>query len=209
MKTAERTGRRRGGAFTLIELLIVVAIIAILAAIAVPNFLEAQTRSKVSRAKSDMRSIAESLEAYRTDYPNYPYSDNVVYGLPRVTTPIAYMSSLPDDPFLQNAIGWGDTGFIFDPSYCYYHSIPGGYPEIPGSADLYQKMQRNYLVNRLIIPEGGTQLPMGQHYQMQWEMRSPGPSRYYWYALPYDASNGTKSQGEIALFGPGNVGLGF
>ena len=44
-------------AFTLIELLIVVAIIAILAAIAVPNFLEAQTRSKVSRALADMRSI--------------------------------------------------------------------------------------------------------------------------------------------------------
>jgi len=39
--------------FTLIEILIVVAIIAILAAIAVPNFLEAQTRSKVSRAKAD------------------------------------------------------------------------------------------------------------------------------------------------------------
>jgi type II secretion system protein G len=59
-------------AFTLIELLIVVAIIAILAAIAVPNFLEAQTRSKVSRTKADMRSVATALEAYEIDYNKYP-----------------------------------------------------------------------------------------------------------------------------------------
>lgn len=52
---------KKPGAFTLIELLIVVAIIAILALIAVPNFLEAQIRSKVSRAKSDLRSIATAL----------------------------------------------------------------------------------------------------------------------------------------------------
>ncbi len=51
-------------AFTLIELLIVVAIIAILAAIAVPNFLEAQVRSKVARCETDMRSIDVALEAY-------------------------------------------------------------------------------------------------------------------------------------------------
>src|SRR3712207_3721638 len=49
-------------AFTLIELLIVVAIIAILAAIAVPNFLEAQVRAKVSRAKSDMRTVTVAIE---------------------------------------------------------------------------------------------------------------------------------------------------
>jgi prepilin-type N-terminal cleavage/methylation domain-containing protein len=55
-------------AFTLIELLIVVAIIAILAAIAVPNFLEAQVRSKVARVKTDMRSIATGLESYTVDY---------------------------------------------------------------------------------------------------------------------------------------------
>ena len=54
-------------AFTLIDLLIVVAIIAILAAIAVPNFLEAQTRSKISRAKADMRTMATALESYLVD----------------------------------------------------------------------------------------------------------------------------------------------
>ncbi|MDX1971130.1 MAG: prepilin-type N-terminal cleavage/methylation domain-containing protein [Candidatus Sumerlaeia bacterium] len=59
-------------AFTLIELLIVVAIIAILAAIAVPNFLEAQTRAKVSRAVSDMRTLATALESYYVDNNKYP-----------------------------------------------------------------------------------------------------------------------------------------
>ena len=58
--------------FTLIELLIVVAIIAILAAIAVPNFLEAQTRSKVSRVKSDQRSLATAIETYYVDNNTYP-----------------------------------------------------------------------------------------------------------------------------------------
>ncbi|HPL75328.1 MAG TPA: prepilin-type N-terminal cleavage/methylation domain-containing protein [Candidatus Sumerlaeota bacterium] len=53
--------------FTLIELLIVVAIIAILAAIAVPNFLEAQVRSKVSRARADMRSLATGMKSYFVD----------------------------------------------------------------------------------------------------------------------------------------------
>jgi prepilin-type N-terminal cleavage/methylation domain-containing protein len=64
--------RLRRTGFTLIELLIVVAIIAILAAIAVPNFLEAQTRAKVSRVQSDLRTLATGLEAYRVDHNRYP-----------------------------------------------------------------------------------------------------------------------------------------
>jgi type II secretion system protein G len=90
--------------FTLIELLIVVAIIAILAAIAVPNFLEAQVRSKVSRVKSDLRTLATAMESYFVEWNKYPEdSDNVPVvgqrGFCFLTSPVAYITSLPRDPF--------------------------------------------------------------------------------------------------------------
>jgi prepilin-type N-terminal cleavage/methylation domain-containing protein len=101
--------------FTLIELLIVVAIIAILAAIAVPNFLEAQVRSKVSRVRADMRTLATAIEAYAVDNLNrYPFSPDASvdldgYGNIRafgmltvpqaITTPVAYITSLMPDAF--------------------------------------------------------------------------------------------------------------
>lgn len=110
--------RKPAHGFTLIELLIVVAIISILAAIAVPNFLEAQIRAKVSRAKSDMRVIAGALEAYHVDNNRYPET----YIEPRwerfhpLTTPIAYVSSVPNDPFnmvedIGNTLDWGPRHF--------------------------------------------------------------------------------------------------
>jgi len=64
-------GKRGPGSrvgFTLIELLIVVAIIAILALIAVPNFLEAQTRAKVARAMSDLRTLHVAINSYYVDW---------------------------------------------------------------------------------------------------------------------------------------------
>lgn len=100
--------------FTLIELLIVVAIIAILAAIAVPNFLEAQTRAKVSRTKADMRTLATGLETYFVDNNGYPNAHSFGTALfpqdpssnptrnrilERLTTPIAYVTSISQDPF--------------------------------------------------------------------------------------------------------------
>ena len=102
--------------FTLIELLIVVAIIAILAAIAVPNFLEAQVRSKVSRTRADMRSCLTALESYMVDHAKYPPMADIPYDsfgsgfhsrMPNyLTTPIAYMNSVPYDPFVQQDTTW-------------------------------------------------------------------------------------------------------
>lgn len=115
--------------FTLIELLIVVAIIAILAAIAVPNFLEAQTRAKVSRVKADQRTAATALESYAVDNNRYPphwimppalnlravqQTDILPWparagvdadqSLPRLTTPVSYLTSieLMRDVFIAN-----------------------------------------------------------------------------------------------------------
>ncbi len=123
------SGRSPGqGGFTLIELLVVVDIISILASIAVPNFLEAQTRSKVSRVKSDQRALATAVESYRVDHPAYPPREqwptgsNVGVGdvntrvqdLSRFTTPISYISSIPEDVF-ENRIAYPNNLIDFYP----------------------------------------------------------------------------------------------
>ena len=100
---------RSSQAFTLIELLIVVAIIAILSGIAIPNFLEAQTRGKISRVKSDLRTIALALEAYQGDQNIYPPTTMkpLFLRLKPLTTPIAYITTVPQDVFKARDVDAG------------------------------------------------------------------------------------------------------
>ncbi len=125
---------KRPHAFTLIELLIVVAIVAVLAAIAVPNFLEAQTRSKVSRALADMRTVATGLESYRVDQqrlpdplPNTTAPTNFERRLHPLTTPIAYLADVPRDTF-RHQFNNGATNIDL-------HNAPGGDTLVYGRGD--------------------------------------------------------------------------
>jgi len=178
-------------AFTLIELLIVVAIIAILAAIAVPNFLEAQIRAKVARAQNDIRSLAVGMETYCVDWNDYPgRSDESIFagyagpdrGLIRLTTPVAYVSSLPFDPFqrmwadfVANAdnTSHGRLTYEMASSGCGPHS-PKGWAISSCGPDL--------------IDDTGPGVPEYPYQVMDTTL--------------YDATNGTVSQGDILRFGP-------
>lgn len=216
--------------FTLIELLIVVAIIAILAAIAVPNFLEAQTRAKVSRAKADHRSIATGIEMYHIDHNKYPWCAgnnwcfaNTAGGpsnstntptLERITTPIAYMT--------------GKGGFMdpFRATHYYEGATLQTKTELPDreNKQLYWYTARNSRDSAV-----WWQTQEWDVDPFWWFLQSAGPDKAYDFVYRmlnpmgkdtsltraqvsvtiYDASNGTISRGSIWRTGGTPTGQGI
>ena len=182
--------------FSLMELLIAAGIISILAAIAVPNFLEAQTRAKVSRAKAELKTIAGALEAYHVD--NHIYPPWMIQGVDinptsrrlfPLTTPVAYITSIPrKDPF-QDKI-------------------------IPGTYDTYD------YVDAESFARAGDPEPSFRSRGAEWRISSAGPDCINTYGGPtyltspanpgydYDPTNGTISKGDIVLVGPKSHYLG-
>ncbi len=198
--------------FTLIELLIVVAIIAILAAIAIPNFLDAQVRSKYARCLTEMRTITLALEAYMTDhnhyiparvcplgpieYPTTGSSGKASHRFLVLTTPIAYITTIPKDGF--NLISAST-----DPNY-------------PRFYDTY-----DYWDDHGSIPQG-----RGATSGAVWRLAGVGPDQMAAFGgawvgvtftvngmpvnevgVDYDPTNGTVSYGDVVRVGaPSNFG---
>jgi type II secretion system protein G len=197
-------------AFTLIELLIVVAIIAILAAIAVPNFLEAQTRAKVSRTQADMRTLATAIELYTIDHNRTPTiltgtssllngpslvnsalpgNNWVSYRFRRLTTPIAYITTVFPDVF-----------------------APSG--KMQNSSSGYDSFDYgDQLIDKDLGRSGGQLLYAGRTSGATWRTVSCGPDNWQgfggsvvgnannWRGVDYDATNGTVSNGDVVRVG--------
>ncbi len=62
-------------AFTLVEVMVVVAIVGMLATLAIPAFRNANKQSKISRAKNDIRVLSDAFSLYAIEHGNYPLSD--------------------------------------------------------------------------------------------------------------------------------------
>lgn len=92
--------------FTLIELMVVLVIIGVLAALIVPNVLDRADDARVTAAKTDIANINQALKLYRLDNQRYPTSEQGLQAL--VTKPTSgpvptnwkpYLEKLPNDPW--------------------------------------------------------------------------------------------------------------
>lgn len=218
----------RSKGFTLIELLIVVAIIAILAAIAVPNFLEAQVRAKVSRAKADMRTLATGIESYAVDNNVYPMlvaktsttvtpasspatlvdgpsvfyagSTGVSSRYIWITSPIAYITSVFRDPFINATVRFALDPVSLTPidGYDTYDYVDARSLSL-NSTILGTNQQRGYAAcsgaSWHVVSAGPDQINAFGGGQSNYDalIRSRG--------VDYDPTNGTVSTGDIVRIG--------
>ncbi len=111
MSTSSRIQRLRHAAsrgFTLIELMVVLVIIGLLAALIVPNVLDRADDARLTAARTDVSNIMQSLKLYRLDNQRYPTGEQGLQALVTkpTTSPVPsnwrpYLEKLPQDPWGQ------------------------------------------------------------------------------------------------------------
>lgn len=103
--------------FTLIEVMVVVVILSILAAIVVPKIMDRPEQARITKAKSDIRALEAALNLYRLDNMIYPTTDQGLEALvskptdspePRNWKEGGYLDRLPVDP-------WGNPYLFLNP----------------------------------------------------------------------------------------------
>ena len=101
--------------FTLIELMVVLVIIGVLAALIVPNVLDRADDARVTAAKTDINNVVQALKLYKLDNQRYPTSEQGLQALltKPATSPVPpnwkpYVEKLPNDP-------WGRTYQYLNP----------------------------------------------------------------------------------------------
>lgn len=111
---ARRDGSRQQQGFTLIEIMVVVIILGILAAIVAPNVIGRVADAQIQAAKSDIRGIENALKLYRLDNFSYPSSEQGLQALvtkpadPNVRNWKRYLDRMPKDP-------WGNQYLYLNP----------------------------------------------------------------------------------------------